>query len=47
MFDIVDSVMRDRDGYLYKLNSNYKSTQTKFDNAIKEIYGYVLKTKCL
>lgn len=38
MFDIVDSVLRDPDGYLAKLNSNYKSTQTKFDNAIKEVY---------
>ena len=37
--DITDSVSRDRDGYLAKLESDYKNLRTNFDTAIKEIYS--------
>jgi hypothetical protein len=39
LFDIIDSVLRERDGYFAKLKSGYKNMQINFDNAIKEIYG--------
>jgi hypothetical protein len=39
MYDIVDSVLRDSDGYLAKLKSGYKSMQANFDDAINEVYS--------
>jgi hypothetical protein len=37
--DIIESVSRDRDGYLATLDSGYKNMQPNFDTAIKEIYS--------
>jgi hypothetical protein len=37
-YDIIDSVIRQPDGYLTKLKSNHKNLQSKFDNAIHQAY---------
>jgi|SRR5918992_2944728 hypothetical protein len=38
LLDIIDSVIRQPDGYLNKLINNYKSLQSNFDKSIYEIY---------
>jgi hypothetical protein len=37
--DIIDSVIREPDGYMAKLKINHKSLQIKFDDAIDQIYS--------
>jgi len=39
MYDIDGSVLRYPDDYLAKLMSGYKNMQTKFDDAINEVYS--------
>ena len=38
MSDIIDSVIRQPDGYLTKLKNNHKDLQSRFDNVIDQIY---------
>jgi hypothetical protein len=38
LHDIEDSVIRQTDGYMARLQDNYKNLQAKFDNAIQQIY---------
>ena len=36
--DIEDSIIRQTDGYMARLQNNYKKLQAKFDTAIQQIY---------
>lgn len=38
MYDIIDSVVRQPDGYLIKLQNNHKNLQLSFDKAVYQIY---------
>jgi hypothetical protein len=38
LHDIEDSVIRQTDGYMARLQNNYKNLQAKFDSAIQQIY---------
>ncbi len=38
MYDTIDSVVRQPDGYLIKLQNNYKNLQSKFNDAVHQIY---------